>query len=298
MLLSILIPTYNSETTIKKCVESALNQDYNEEYEIIVANNASTDSTAEILSSIADSRLRIITNPQTISLWENHKILLTQAQSDYIVFLHSDDELLPDALKILSNCIKKRLNPKRYILWGESMVNDVSDWWEGIHSMLTYNTMISGVLAKRLMLMGKSPQPTGTCYSREALLNIDAIWPDTCSDWGITAWAAFNYFEFEMTDRLLFKREFSSSWDKMSKQERNMAISQQQEAFWNKCVVANKDKELKTMYWEFDISFWDTFFFNRGNRSEKLAICKRQIQRNPLRIKKYIKYLFVYLGLK
>ena len=63
MKISVITPTYNSEKTIKKNVESVLNQSY-KEFEHIVIDNLSDDSTISIVKNLyklAPSNLRIIT---------------------------------------------------------------------------------------------------------------------------------------------------------------------------------------------------------------------------------------------
>lgn len=57
--ISVVIPVYNGEKTIKDCLDSVLNQDY-ENYEIIVVNNNSTDSTSKILEKINNKKLRVL----------------------------------------------------------------------------------------------------------------------------------------------------------------------------------------------------------------------------------------------
>lgn len=299
MLLSVLIPTYNNASTIKKCVESALNQDYDEEFEVVVANNASTDGTAEILSSIKDKHLRVITNPKTVDLFSNHKILLQAAKSDYVVFLHSDDELLPDALKIIAHKLEERLFPKRYILWGHSLYQDVGEWISGMHNMLNYNTMFSGELAKYIMLSGKAPQPTGTCYSRQTLLDIDGIWNiEECSDWGICAWAAYNEFEFEMSDRIWLKRLVSNTWGKYSAKERDIHYYAQQKAVYQRCESTGQAHDIRRICALYNITFWENaYFYETGTKKQKLEIIKKQIRRSPLKYRKWIKYILVLFGI-
>lgn len=57
--ISVVIPVYNGEKTIKDCLDSVLNQDY-ENYEIIVVNNNSTDSTSKILEKINNKKLEVL----------------------------------------------------------------------------------------------------------------------------------------------------------------------------------------------------------------------------------------------
>lgn len=223
MLLSVLIPTYNNGNAIERCVRSALNQDYKDDYEVIVVNNASTDNTSSILANIKDSRLRVYTNEVTVSMFANHNISLEKATSDYIIFLHGDDQLTPEALKIFASKVKERMYPQRYILYGHSMIDDPTEWGLRTDTIAGFNIMFSGETALRMFLTPAAPQPTGTLFSRQALLDIGAFWalPETTpEDWTICLWAAFNYFEFEMCDRLLFIREESNSWNHLPESEK------------------------------------------------------------------------------
>jgi len=49
-MLSVIVPAYNAERTIKDCIESLLNQDYKDKYEVIVVDDGSTDDTAQIMA--------------------------------------------------------------------------------------------------------------------------------------------------------------------------------------------------------------------------------------------------------
>jgi glycosyltransferase involved in cell wall biosynthesis len=57
-LISVIIPVYNSEKTIRETLESVFKQTFSD-FEVIVINDGSKDSTLEIISSIQDSRLKV-----------------------------------------------------------------------------------------------------------------------------------------------------------------------------------------------------------------------------------------------
>ena len=80
MLFTIAIPTYNNVSTIKNAIDSALNQDYNQDYEVLVVNNASTDSTLEEISAYTGSKIRIVSNERTVDLFQNHTICFNEAK--------------------------------------------------------------------------------------------------------------------------------------------------------------------------------------------------------------------------
>ena len=213
MLFSILIPTYNNEQTIVRAISSALNQDYSDDYEVIVVNNASTDSTLQKIQSFSDSRVKVFSNPQTVHMYENHNLCIKYAKGDYVIFCHSDDELCPSALTILSNELERRYYPSKCMIWGHSMIRDFS-WAFASMKQLIYNTMFSGEPAKRLFF-DSGLTPSGTCFSRKAMLGLGCfpIVEGTYDmDWAFELMAAFDGWEFEMLDRLLYKREYASTY--------------------------------------------------------------------------------------
>ena len=90
--VSIIIPCYNSERFIDRTIRSVLNQSISE-FEIIVVNDGSTDSSREIIEKINDPRIRLInTNNNGVSKARNTG--LQEARGKLVLFLDSDD-LLP-----------------------------------------------------------------------------------------------------------------------------------------------------------------------------------------------------------
>jgi len=98
--ISILIPTYNREKYIGDCIASALSQTY-DNFEIIVVDNASTDSTWEICQHYADAdhRVKAFQNSENVGPVRNWKKCLEYSSGDYIKFLFSDDLLYPNCLE-------------------------------------------------------------------------------------------------------------------------------------------------------------------------------------------------------
>jgi len=93
---SIVIPTYNRRELLELAIASALAQ-VCPDFELIVVDDGSTDATSEFLASVADSRFRSIRQANAgVAAARNCGI--RAALGDYIVWLDSDDQLLPDAL--------------------------------------------------------------------------------------------------------------------------------------------------------------------------------------------------------
>ena len=95
MSLSIVIPVHNSENYLKECVESAL-QGLNEEDEIILVENGSSDSSWEICCGYDDAHpcVRAV-HLETAGVSMARNCGISAAKGDWIVFLDSDDILDP-----------------------------------------------------------------------------------------------------------------------------------------------------------------------------------------------------------
>jgi glycosyltransferase involved in cell wall biosynthesis len=97
-LVSICVPAYNAERWIGAALESALAQTYTE-LELVVADNGSTDATAEIARGFDDPRLRVETATPTISAVANHNRAVRLSRGAFVKFLHADDLLLPECVE-------------------------------------------------------------------------------------------------------------------------------------------------------------------------------------------------------
>lgn len=97
--VSVVIPTYNRSNLVKRAMQSVLDQDYRD-LELIVVDDASTDDTEEQVRSIVDHRIRYIrqSRNQDVSAARNRG--MREARGEYIAFLDSDDEWLPNKLTL------------------------------------------------------------------------------------------------------------------------------------------------------------------------------------------------------
>lgn len=88
--VSIIVPAYNAESYIKRCLNSLISQETVYSYEIIVVNDGSTDCTLELLKHIECDKLRIIDKPNGgISSARNVGIM--NAVGEYLIFCDADD---------------------------------------------------------------------------------------------------------------------------------------------------------------------------------------------------------------
>lgn len=93
--ISIIVPVYNAEKTIDKCIESIIHQTY-ENIELILVNDGSKDSSLKICSQYASNDMRIhVIDSENKGVSEARNIGLKEASGDYILFCDSDDFVSP-----------------------------------------------------------------------------------------------------------------------------------------------------------------------------------------------------------
>ena len=107
MYLSFIVPVYNAEKYLKKCVESILNQTF-QDFEVIFIDDASTDKSLDILNSYAyDKRIKIITKAnEGVSLARNCGLEL--ARGEYLMFVDADDWIDKNTSEVMVDVIKKK----------------------------------------------------------------------------------------------------------------------------------------------------------------------------------------------
>lgn len=106
-LISVIVPIYNAEKYISRCLNSLLSQTY-KNFEVIAVDDGSTDRTFEILKQYEkkDQRIKVITKYNGGSA-SARNLALNFIKGDYIAFVDVDDYVSVDFLKILVDIAKK-----------------------------------------------------------------------------------------------------------------------------------------------------------------------------------------------
>ena len=91
MKFSIIVPTYNREEYIIKCIDSILDQTY-DNFEAIIIDDGSTDNTDNLVKKYHDKRIKYFKNTNH-GIGYSRNFGLNKAKGDYIFFLDSDDYL-------------------------------------------------------------------------------------------------------------------------------------------------------------------------------------------------------------
>ena len=96
-MISVVIPTYNPAQTIRMAVDSVLNQTYRD-IELIIVDDASTDGTQDVVTQIADDRIRYLRLEQRSGACNARNIGALSARGEFISFQDSDDKWHLDKL--------------------------------------------------------------------------------------------------------------------------------------------------------------------------------------------------------
>ncbi len=101
---SIIIPVYNTEKYLNKCIDSVLNQTYSN-IEIIIINDGSTDKSLELCNQYKDQRIKLFTHENRgVSYTRN--IGIDNATGEYIIFVDSDDYIENNAIELINEKIQ------------------------------------------------------------------------------------------------------------------------------------------------------------------------------------------------
>ena len=128
-LVSIIVPVYNVENYLAKCLESLINQSL-KNIEIICVNDCSSDKSLDVLNkySALDSKVRIINNNINKGLSYARNIGIQESKANYIMFCDSDDFYEPDMCFKMYNAIND--NSVELAICDVNVINTTKDNWK------------------------------------------------------------------------------------------------------------------------------------------------------------------------
>ena len=101
--VTVVLPAYNRDISIARSISSVLTQSYRQ-FELLVIDDGSTDSTEEVVKSIDDDRIQYVKLPSNVGAAAARNQGVKLAKGDFIAFQDSDDEWVPDKLEKQLNC--------------------------------------------------------------------------------------------------------------------------------------------------------------------------------------------------
>lgn len=180
--VSVIIPTYNSEKYVQKCLDSVIMQTLNN-IEIIIIDNISVDNTVEVAKDILSKgkkNFEIIKNPK-LGVSFSRNIGINASKGEYIYFLDSDDYLLEkEALENAYNLAK--VNDLDIVHFGFNRVDEEGKIIVPYNRFYKYITSIkSGNQVLEKYLKGKVWLCTGNCiYKTNTIKNSSIFYTENC----------------------------------------------------------------------------------------------------------------------
>jgi len=124
-LVSVIIPTFNRAALIRRAIESVLRQTY-ATFEILVADDASTDNTSSVVSAVGDSRIRYLKSEINAGASAARNRGLAAAKGEFVAFLDSDDVWMPDKLELQMAAMAQCSDPAAVVCYTQLVVDSGS----------------------------------------------------------------------------------------------------------------------------------------------------------------------------
>ncbi|QNS42416.1 glycosyltransferase family 2 protein [Chryseobacterium manosquense] len=164
MVISVIIPVYNAEESIEKCLDSIKKQTWKGEFEIIVINDGSTDRSGEILENYRQKNPEMpiqLINQENGGVSKARNAGLKIAKGDYIALLDSDDEWLPE----------KTDRQMKYLVNKNFRVDFITSLWNDEKVSFPYAIGGNGLVAINLnKLLFKVTGQTSTAIFKKKIL--------------------------------------------------------------------------------------------------------------------------------
>ncbi|MBR4269493.1 MAG: glycosyltransferase family 2 protein [Prevotella sp.] len=132
MQVSIIIPVYNVETYIEKCLQSVADQTFNGEMECLIIDDCGQDNSMSIAEQFTNNykgkiHFQILYHDHNRGLSAARNTGIDNAKGDWIYFLDSDDWIIPECIELMFECVKKHPNTDA-VYAGTNVINGKHEW--------------------------------------------------------------------------------------------------------------------------------------------------------------------------
>ena len=196
--ITIITPTYNRASFLKRAISSVLNQTFTN-FEMIIVDDCSKDNTEQVVRSIDDNRIRYIKLESNKGPAGARNVGINTAKGSYISLLDSDDEYLPNKLALQINKIREMPEEVGVVYCGYLIVYE-PDTIQG-KVLPRYNGNLFDTLLKHNCIGSPTPLIKKECFDTCGLFD-DSL--PSYDDWDM--WIRIsNKFKFDYVDEPLAK---------------------------------------------------------------------------------------------
>lgn len=166
--ISIIVPAYNEEARIYKCIKSILDQTY-QMIELIVVDDGSTDNTFEVINNFHDSRIHV-SSIKNSGQGHARNVGIDLSSGKYIMFVDSDDYVDPNIVEVLYQKIKDEDSDI-------SICNIIKEYSNKSENFVNYNNCTNDKIAN---FMISHPGPVARLYKRDLFIKNNIYFKENC----------------------------------------------------------------------------------------------------------------------
>jgi len=191
-IVSVIIPTYNRAHVVDRAIRSVLHQTF-QDFEVIVVDDGSTDSTLEAIKCFQDPRLRYIRHNGNRGGSAARNTGIEDAAGEYVAFLDSDDEWLPEKLEKQVQLLQGSDSSVGAVYTGFIIIDE--------HGERTTTSIpkCRGAILGELFSANRVGTASSVMVKRECILQVGVFDPamPSCQDWDMWIRLAKHYkFDF------------------------------------------------------------------------------------------------------
>ncbi|MFQ4140941.1 glycosyltransferase family 2 protein [Chlorogloeopsis sp. ULAP02] len=178
--VTVVIPAYNAMAFLPETLESVLQQTFTD-FEVLIVNDGSTDNIVEWVAGIADTRVKLITQPnQRVSAARNTGI--TNAQGKYIAFLDADDLWEPTKLEKQVRCLDEQSTVGLVYTW-TLLVDQENNPTGRIFASYLEGNVWNKLLENDPISSGSSPLVRRNCFDNIGLFDRNLAYAPDLDMW-------------------------------------------------------------------------------------------------------------------
>ena len=161
-LISVILPVFNSEKTLSRCVKSILNQTF-KNFEFIIINDCSSDNSSIIINNFVldDSRIKVINNPINLGITKSLILGISASSTEYIARIDSDEYAKPSRLEKQYLFMKNN----NLILCGTKCLN----LYTKAKKVTNWSYYNKNIIKKKIPF--RSPFPHGSAMYKKSIYN-------------------------------------------------------------------------------------------------------------------------------
>ena len=245
--VSLVMKVYNGEKYLREAMESILSQTFTD-FEFLIIDDGSKDSSAEIVRSYQDKRIRFLQNEKNMGLCATQNRVIEEARGEYIAVMDCDDISYPTRFEKQV----KYLDEHPEVMMCGSFRNDIVDGKESPfqqimnleHSTLGFSLFFGNMFFTHSSIMFRSAQ-----YHEEGLSYGAA---PIAEDYGIIIEMAKRYEVALIPERLIAYRIYNQSTSKVRLQEITEAACNLKSAYLQTLPISESSKSLLLDYYKTD----------------------------------------------